>query len=237
MRAGRLSTTAALISAAVVLAGSCGSQGRTLRTGTHGQLTPSGQLTPPPRVGSVPPDHVTAVRAAQFGQISVLKHSGRRADDLSPSVAADIAKYPRELTSGRPISVGSARRVVASDHPAWVLTNEYDTVCLLQQVPIPGRKQTGHNLICAPMARVLGGWLIATLSYAPGQQGPTLVQGVVPDGVPLVRIRTPGDKWRTVAVAANAYSFTTSHPEVVGFDRNGRRYNALIPGPPTRKGP
>lgn len=222
MRAARLIAIVGLASLAAVFAASCGSQ--------HRQRA----VIPPIGASVGPGPNSTAAGESPFVPLLVFRRPPRPADRLPTGAATDLAKYPLELSGGRAISAASARRVPSAAYGAWLLTNEYDAVCLLQQAPVRGRRGLGQTLSCLPVVRVLGGWLIRTLTGAPGQHG-TTVEGIVPDGVVSVEIRVGGRQSRPVAVRSNAYSVTATDPESLTYYAHGMRYTVPIPGPPRHR--
>jgi hypothetical protein len=84
-----------------------------------------------------------------------------------------------------------------------------------------------------PLAKTLEGWLMATLSDLPGQDG-TAIEGVVPDGVKSVGLDDEsGSVFRQVAVESNSYSVTTTDAHAVVFYLRGKRYVVPLPQTPS----
>lgn len=189
--------------------------------------------TPPHRVVRATPRPPAKAGRSPFGGISALTRPRRPSDGVSSSAAGVLTRYPHQLSGGRAIRAASARRVLPSPYPAWLVTNGHNSICLLQEAPVRGGTAPGQSVICLPAARALRGWLMSTLTGAPGERG-TLVQGVVPNGVAVVTVRTSDGQARPVTVRTNAYSFTASHPESVTYDVRGKRYTVPVPGPPAR---
>ena len=87
-------------------------------------------------------------------------------------------------------------------------------------------------LTCLPGPEIAGGWLLTTLTDDPGQRG-VRVEGIVPNGVPVVAIKKADGAASLANVEANSYSSEVSEPREVSYFRGETRYSVPVPTAPS----
>jgi hypothetical protein len=130
------------------------------------------------------------------------------------------------------LDLREARRVLA-DAPGWLVPAANGKICLVELiypliVAIHGEiLPPTLSTTCEPEGSVQTGHLYSTRSLSPsaGEAGETNVTGVVPDGVAMVTIVSPGRPSTKVEVLRNAYEVVVADPVAVRFvaTKHGRR--------------
>jgi hypothetical protein len=124
-------------------------------------------------------------------------------------------------------------RKVLSKQEGWLIPAAEGKLCLVRVVYPLVPRSNGKRLppslsqTCASETEAVDGRLLETqsLSTTLAQRLPTRVDGIVPNGVHRVTVRSSDGASRTVPVARNAYEVIVVNPRSVAFvaERAGRR--------------
>jgi len=179
-----------------------------------------------------------AASSANPPPFAVLQSPATRRDASSPSVARDVLKARSPTFSITDIR--DAREVLAKQE-GWLIPAAEGKLCLVRVVYPLVPRSNGERLppsisqTCASEADAMDGRLMETqsLSTTFAKRLPTRVDGVVPDGVHHVVVRSIGDAKKAVPVVRNAYEVIVVNPRSVSFvakqARRRRRYIVQTP--------
>ncbi len=192
----------------------------------------SDRLTPRSSVKSiVPPNGNTKPSLSPWRRLAVLQRPRYVTDRLPRQATASLERLPLALIGGTPMRPTTARLLGSSHDKTWLVSNDKNFACLVQAAPVLGSHRPGYSTSCMSLSEILKGWLVITLSDVPGQQG-VLVEGIVPNGVPLVAVKEVDGRLTSVAVNANSYSIVTDRPGEVSYYLGLRRYHVPVPTAP-----
>ncbi len=164
-------------------------------------------------------------------RFAVLQQSYHPSDQLPAQAISGLAKYPLVLVDGTPIEPSTARLLRSAPHRSWLVTNHRSVACIVQEELVLNSDQSSYNTECIPQSEVVSGWLIVTLTNAPGQRG-VAIEGVVPNDVSLVILKANGGRLSRVRVRANSYAISAERPEEITYHLGRRRYNIPVPTAP-----
>lgn len=168
----------------------------------------------------------------------VLRAAPSRADAPTPMVARYLLS-----AQGLALSAGELQntRRVLSTQEGWLVPTQDHRLCLVRVVYPLVPRSNGERLppsvsqTCASKAEAMHGRLLETQSLSTTfvKRMPTRVDGIVPDGVHRVTVRSSGGASRTVPAVHNAYEAIVVNPRSVSFvaEQAGRRRRYVIPTP------
>jgi hypothetical protein len=200
-----------------------------------------------PAIGLAGCGAIQSPQSAERGETSpfaVLRAAPTIGDALPLSVARRLLESEGPNLSRRDIQ--GARRVL-TNHQGWLIAGPGGELCLVRLVyPLVPGSHGEHlppsvGLVCSSEAAAKGGRLMETrsLSTTLAKRLPTLVDGIVPDGVRRVVVdSTGGAHQKVVPVVRNAYEVVVVNPSSVSFvaRQAGRRRLDVIPTPSTAGG-
>jgi hypothetical protein len=156
------------------------------------------------------------------------------ATDALPGKAREaVARANAVRGSGElPIRARSARRVrVGGMPPIWVLGGS-TAVCLLYGEEAVRGGAMAYVLTCLSRTAAMRGRLVSAASRSSVPSAPTIVEGVVPDGVTTVAVNSGGERIKRIAVHTNVYAGMTRAPLSVTFTHEGHAYEVALPQAP-----
>jgi hypothetical protein len=185
-------------------------------------------------------------RAAESGEpsaFSVLRAARTSSDAVPLSFARDLLRSS-EPNLYEP-DIEGARKVL-SHQLAWLVPGPGGALCLVRVVyPLVSEGQ-GERLpaslgrVCSSEGAAREGRLMETqsLSTTFAKRLPTLVDGIVPDGVHRVVVHSIGGVRRAVPVVRNAYEAIAESPRSISFvaPQAGRRRPYVVLTPSTAGG-
>jgi hypothetical protein len=179
-----------------------------------------------------------AAGSARSSPFAVFQSPATRRDALPPSMARYL------LTASKPaFSITDIRdaRKVLSKQEGWLIPAAEGELCLARVVypllPTNNGKRLPPSLsqTCASETEAVDGRLLETqsLSTTFAKRLPTFVDGIVPDGVHHVVVRSIGDASKAVPVVRNAYEVIVVNPRSVTFvaEQAGRRRRYIVRTP------
>jgi hypothetical protein len=181
----------------------------------------------------------TQVADASHSSVFAVLRTPRTSGDVVPLFVARFLLEGNEPKLAE-TDLQDARRVLP-DQQGWLVPAPEDKLCLVRVVYPLISKSHGEDLppsvnrTCSTQGAVEAGRLMETqsLSTTLAKRLPTRVDGVVPDGVHHVVVRSIGDTKKAVPVVRNAYEVIVVNPRTVSFvaEQAGRRRRYVVQTP------